>query len=398
MRVIILLLLSINLMAQNKKPDTVFCDCNQARIVTINGKTITPKTIAPVGPGEKNEISPAKQKTKYAFEKEHHSAWYKLIINTTGNLTFDIVPTNGDDDYDFMLFKANSVGFCDSLAKHKLQPNRACISRDKEELRGKTGLNYKAKEAFVKHGVGAAYCTPIEVKKGECYYLVLDNVYEKGEGHFIEFNISVLTKISGLITDENKKPIEAEVALTNNKGDTITVEKTNKDGIYNFDAPLIKNQNYSLNFYNDSSFIYTKSFTNADTFSLRNLKTVLNKLKKGNKYSVGTINFVPGSVQYLNQAIPAMNNLYRLMQKNKSLKIKIIGHSNGREMMSEDGVINFTKNRATTIKNYLAIKGIDEKRIEIDGRGDHEMLYKLPKATEAQQIENRRVEIMVLEY
>ena len=93
-----------------------------------------------------------------------------------------------------------------------------------------------------------------------------------------------------------------------------------------------------------------------------------------------------------------MYNLYRLLKKNPQLKIKIIGHSNGRDMHDEKGIIAFTKGRATSIRNYLAIQGIDEKRIEIDGKGDHEMLFKLPKATIQQQGENRRVEVLVLEY
>ena len=80
------------------------------------------------------------------------------------------------------------------------------------------------------------------------------------------------------------------------------------------------------------------------------------------------------------------------------MRIKIIGHSNGRDMMDEKGIIAFTKGRATSIKNYLEIQGIDGKRIEIDGMGDHEMLFKLPKATANEQEQNRRVEILVLDF
>ena len=132
---------------------------------------------------------------------------------------------------------------------------------------------------------------------------------------------------------------------------------------------------------------------------MKALKTVLPKLKKGNKYSIGSINFVGGSVQYLPRAVPSMYNLYKLLKKNPNLRIKIIGHSNGRDMMDEKGIIAFTKGRANSIKNYLTIQGIDEKRIEIDGKGDHEMLFKLNALTTAdQQEQNRRVEIMVLDF
>lgn len=384
--------------SQVKKLDTVFCDCNQAKTIAINGKYIYGKTIAPKGFGEIKEISPAKQKTEFAFEKEHNSSWYKLIINVTGELTMNIIPTKADDDYDFMLFKAAKNNFCDSLQTHKINPIRACISRDKEEINGKTGLNYKSAKEFVKHGVGPAYCKSLTVKKGEVYYLVLDNVYDKGDGHTLEFEIAQPVLFKGTVTDDNNKPIKTDIALTNQKGDTVLLEKTADDGSYNFIAPLTKNQSYDLNFYNDSSFSFTKSITLADTAQLKALKTVLPKLKKGTKYSIGSINFVGGSVQYLPRAVPSMYNLYKLLKKNPNLQIKIIGHSNGRDMMDEKGIIAFTKGRATTIRNYLAIQGIDEKRIQIDGKGDHEMLFKLPKATAEQQEQNRRVEILVLDF
>lgn len=398
MRIILLLLLSVQLFSQTKKLDTVYCDCAQAKVITINSKTIYGKTIAPKGYGEIKEISPAKQKTNFAFEKEHNSSWYKLVINLSGELTMHVIPTKADDDYDFMLFKSAKNNFCDSLQKHKINPIRACISRDKEELNGKTGLSYKSTNEFVKYGVGPAYCKSLQVKKGEVYYLVLDNVYEKGDGHTIEFEIAQPVVFKGTITDENNKAIKTEIALTNQKGDTVLIKKTEDDGSYDFIAPLTKNQSYNLNFYNDSSFSFTKSITLADTLKLKALKTVLPKLKKGNKYSIGSINFIGGSVQYLPRAIPCMNNLAKLLKKNKTLRIKIIGHSNGRDMMGEKEIIAFTKGRANTIKNYLAIQGIDEKRIEIDGKGDYEMLFKLPKASIEEQEQNRRVEVLVLDF
>ena len=384
--------------SQTKKFDTVFCDCNKARVINLNGKTTIGKTIAPKGSGEVKEISPRKQKTNFAFEKEHNSAWYKLNINVAGELTMHVIPSKEIDDYDFMLFKAAKNNFCDSLQSNKINPIRACISRDKEELNGKTGLNFKSTNEFVNQGIGPAYCKSLTVKKGEIYYLVLDNVYEKGDGHTIEFEISQSVLFKGTVKDDNNKPIKTEIALTNQKGDTVSLEKTTDDGRFTFTAPLIKNQPYNLNFYNDSSFSFTKSITLADTAQLKILKTVLPKLKKGNKYSIGSINFVSGSVQYLPRAVPSMFNLYKLLKKNPNLKIQIIGHSNGRDMMDEKGIIEFTKARATSIKNYLAIQGIDENRIEISGKGDHEMLFKLPKANENEQEQNRRVEILVLEY
>ena len=138
----------------------------------------------------------------------------------------------------------------------------------------------------------------------------------------LELEIAQAVMFNGVVLDESNKPIKAEIALTNQKGDTISIENTKDDGSYSFVAPLVKNQAYNLNFYNDSSFSYTKAVTLADTAQLKALKTILAKLKKGNKYSVGSINFIGGSVQYLPRAIPAMYNLYRLLKKTHNLKLK----------------------------------------------------------------------------
>lgn len=310
----------------------------------------------------------------------------------------DIIPTKADDDYDFMLFKAEKNNFCDSLQKYKIAPLRACISRDRVELLGKTGLNATADKEFVKHGIGPAYCKKIPVKKGEVYYLVLDNVYENGEGHTIKFEISQKVLIKGIITDENNNPIQAEVLLTNNTGDTVLLKKTGLDGAYDFYAPLVSKQVYNLNFFNEGSICLTQSIKVADSIKLKSLNTILPMLKKGNKYSIGSINFKAGSDHFLTRSVPSMNNLYKLLKKNPKLKIKIIGHSNGRDGLSDDAIIKFTLRRATSIRNYLILQGIDENRIEIEGKGDSEMLFHPFKGTPAEQEQNRRVEVMVLEF
>lgn len=398
MRCLFLIVLTSTLFGQRAKLDTVYCDCELARVVTLNGNKKIGKTIAPPGPGVKNEIGTSKKQGKYIFEKEHHSAWYKLVIAANGKLGFDIIPTKMTDDYDFVLFKADKNNFCDSLHEHLIKPIRSCISRDKEDIKGKTGLSVRSEKELIKDGVGDAYAKYVQVSKGEIYYLVLDNVYEEGDGHTIQFSFEEAIRIAGVVKDENDQPVEAEIAVVNQRGDTVVLEKSNKQGVYSFIAPLKRNLNYSLNFFNEQSFSYSQNLSVSDSTELKHLSMILPKLKKGKKYSVGNINFWPGQTAYLPQSVPSMMNLYKLLKKNENLKIKIIGHSNGRDLLDEQGVIAFTKNRAETIRRFLISKGIGSTRIEIDGKGDHEMLFALPMATIKEQELNRRVEIMVLEY
>jgi outer membrane protein OmpA-like peptidoglycan-associated protein len=384
---------------QAKKLDTVFCDCQKARTVVLKGNIKIGPTIAPIGYGETNEISERKQNTKFAFEKEHNSAWYKLIIKTSAFLVFDIIPTKPEDDYDFMLFKGNADGFCDSMQKFHLKPIRSCISRDKEEIKGLTGLNFKAKRELIKEGLGDAFAKPLEVKEGEVYYLVLDNVYANGEGHTIGFYFEELMSVNGVTLDENQKPIKAEITVTAPNGDTIKRILSDKKGNYDFEVALRRNLKYSLNFYNDSTFFDTKEIstkTNKDT--LKNITTVLPTLKKGNKYIIQNINFYPGQATVLPSAYPSLKNLTKLMRKNEGLKILIVGHVNGCVGDSDIGIDQLSRNRATTVKKFLETNSIDNGRITTDGKGCSEMLYPTNSSTpEWQQVLNRRVEIFVVE-
>jgi outer membrane protein OmpA-like peptidoglycan-associated protein len=403
-RTLLLICCTIGLCAQPRtkahlktlKPDSVFGDCSVAREIIIENDKRILKTVPPKGFGESNEFT---GKAAYSFDGEHHSAWYKLIVKSSGKLFFDIIPTNRCDDYDFMLFKANGLSdFCHKLKSGSLKPVRACISRSQEEISGRTGLNNTAAKELIKAGVGPSYCKYIEVDSGDVFYLVLDNVYDRGSGHSIEFSITTDVKLSGVVKNDQNRAILAQVSLTDFKGDTVLIGNTKKDGSYDFTVPIARTRSYSLNFYNDSSIVFSKNVTIKDTAKLRALSTVLPTLKKGKKYSIGAINFYGDQIQYLPAAVPAMNNLVRLMKKNKNLKIKIIGHCNGRfSFDNEKQVIDFTKGRAQTIKSYLMTHAVYDYRIEIDGRGDHEMLYHQPK-NEEQMEQNRRVEIMVIEY
>lgn len=384
---------------QAKKLDTVFCDCQIARTIILKGNVKVGPTIAPPNGGQLNEISESKQNTKFSFDKEHYSSWYKLIIKSNGILVFDIIPTNTNDDYDFMLFRGNHSGFCDSMQKFHLKPIRACISRDKEEIKGLTGLNFKAKKELIKEGLGDAFAKPLEVKDGEVYYLVLDNVYKNGSGHTIGFYFEENISINGYALDENKKPVKAEITVTAQNGDTIKKLNSDKDGKYNFDVALRRNLKYSLNFYNDSSFFETKEITTkTNKDSLKNITTILPTLKKGNKYIIQNINFYPGRSDVLPSAYPSLKNLVKLMRKNQNLKLFIVGHVNGCQGETKSVTDQLSKSRSITVKKFLETNSIASTRTTTDGKGCTEMLYPLNNETpEWQQVLNRRVEIFVVD-
>ena len=108
--------------------------------------------------------------------KENNSAWFKFTFDFDTILTFDIVPVNPKDDYDFVLFKCNNDD-CPAKFKTKVsKPDRWCFSANFDKY-GSTGLSQYVNQTHVGVGNGIGYVAGIPVKKGETCYLMVDWPY-----------------------------------------------------------------------------------------------------------------------------------------------------------------------------------------------------------------------------
>ena len=148
-------------------------DCNRAlNIAPVDSFGFT---TPPPGTGKVMEYKKNPEKSLYYFEDEHHTSWYKLQMPYNGMLTFDIIPLNIDDDYDFILYKYTDSNFCKDVKARKILPERTAISRNDKSIGSKTGLSITATQKYIHSGPGESYSSALKVSKGETYYLVLDN-------------------------------------------------------------------------------------------------------------------------------------------------------------------------------------------------------------------------------
>lgn len=136
------------------------------------------------GPGYVNEIHRDAQ-TQNVFEQEHNSIWYTLDIPYDGKLIIDITPKGASDDYDFLVYKYTDQYFCNRIEKNRVKPIRSVQSISSSDVKGKTGLSLKGTMAHIKKSSDAAYAKYIDVKAGEKYIIVLDNLTDGGLGHTI---------------------------------------------------------------------------------------------------------------------------------------------------------------------------------------------------------------------
>ncbi|MGQ0828963.1 MAG: OmpA family protein [Bacteroidota bacterium] len=373
----------------------ISADCKKAIPIALNNNFTYGLTVAPNGFGEVQEI---KTRNVLLFEEEHNSAWYLLTIAKDGELVFEIAPKDTSNDYDFLLYSYTDSAFCEDFQKNKLKPLRSNLSNIKKSREGYTGLKHSTQNNSIGKGIGNSYSKSIAVKKGEKYMLVLDNVTPEGKGHIIFFNFLKEVEIKGRILNSDSVPVVAEITLSDNKGNTIEETKSDKNGDYSIKTSVKENINYNLTVLSDSTFVQnkiinTKYLNGKPTFD--NIKVVLPKLKKGEKYKLGNINFYGGVATLLPESYPSVVALYKLMKKNKKMVIQIEGHVNGAGGMGPASNQKLSDDRAKTIYNFLLLNGIAKEKMSTVGLSDRQMLFPNP-ASEAQASANRRVEIRVV--
>ena len=300
-----------------------------------------------------------------------------------------------------MLIKWSDSCFCDNVKQGYLLPVRTNLSHsDNKQGIPVTGLSADAEHEFIPVGIGEEFSKSLTVKKGEKYYLAIDNVHPKGEGHTVKLYYLKEITMAGIVTDEKKKPVVATVWLEDANEKIISAVKCGQDGRYLFKAKIKDDEFYSLLYTGDSAFTECRQIILSEfaktNYAQKELKTTLFKIEKGKKYKLSGISFSKGTVQLLPPSYPALNTLSRLLLKSKDLKIQIEGHINNPLVAANTGADKIRgEDMAREVYNYLIAKGVANRRMIPVSYGSLYMLYENPKSIE--EIEaNNRIEIFFL--
>lgn len=88
----------------------------------------------------------------------------------------------------------------------------------------------------------------------------------------------------------------------------------------------------------------------------------------------------------------ALQHLYRMLEDNPEMRIRIIGHTDS--VGSDMANMRLSRGRAESVKQDMVERGIDPSRIETEGRGEREPITS--NDTEEGRAQNRRVEFIIL--
>ncbi len=128
----------------------------------------------------------------------------------------------------------------------------------------------------------------------------------------------------------------------------------------------------------------------------------LTDLSVGQSIRLKNINFLMGRHVLTPSSIPTLEDLFKTLQDNPTLKIQIEGHVCCVPLSAYDAEDEDTfepklsENRAKYIFDYLVSKGIDRSRMQYKGFGRTKPLI-YPETTTADEEQNRRVEIRIIE-
>ena len=260
-------------------------DCSNAVEIIPSG--IYTFKEAPIGFGDVQEFRNNSKNSLYYFENETNSAWFTFVAPTDGNFTFKIMPSNYQADFDFLVFEYTDEHFCNDLANKKIKPVRSNISRFNPLEMSVTGLSVSAESEFVHSGKGDHFSKALQVKKGQRYYLVLNNVYGSETMFKILFSYYTTTTISGTIRDEETgEPItDAVVTWEEKSGEVLATTTTDHEtGRFKMEVPVQKSKKpkeYVIAANKKDYFFAESKILASFTTPLKPINLVMPKLKRG---------------------------------------------------------------------------------------------------------------------
>jgi len=107
----------------------------------------------------------------YYQDQDEFTFWYKFTFTEACSMTFTVLPTNQEDEYDFLLYKYLKEDFCEAMVDKKVAP----INQSSYEILPLDG-NIAAQVHHVNQN-------EIEAAEGDVFYLAVANIYGENCGH-----------------------------------------------------------------------------------------------------------------------------------------------------------------------------------------------------------------------
>ena len=177
-------------------------------------------------------------------------------------------------------------------------------------------------------------------------------------------------------------------------GDTVSKGFSNEGQIL---LSINQGKNYNLTLKKDAYFIHSENINTSEHFSA-DMPFVVEVLL----YPVNTIPekaivlnnlfFKTASAELLPSSRTEIQNLVTFLNENKTLKIKIIGHTD--DVGNDQNNLILSEARAKAVFDALIGYGVETSKLAYEGRGEREPITQ--NDTEEGRSKNRRTEFIVI--
>lgn len=210
----------------------------------------------------------------------------------------------------------------------------------------------------------------------------------------VDVNRKSFTVFKGKTIDFiTKKPVEAEIEITDNVSGKIIQTFTTNSATGKFIITLASGKNYGIAVKADNYLFHSENFDipKGAADNLVNKVVELKNIKKGSIIALRNIFFDTGKSTLRPESNSELARLVKLMKDVPSLKIEIGGHTDntGSASLNE----KLSADRAAAVVNYLTGKGISSSRMTSKGYGSNKPVATNSTSDGRQQ--NRRTECKI---
>ncbi len=210
----------------------------------------------------------------------------------------------------------------------------------------------------------------------------------------VDVNKKSFTVFKGSTIDAiTKKPVEAQIEITDNTTGKVIETFTTNSATGKFIITLASGKNYGIAVKADKYLFHSENF-DIPTGAADNLVNKVIELKNiaiGSKIALRNIFFDTGKSALRPESNAELDRLVKLLKDVPSLKIEISGHTDntGSAVLNE----SLSQSRAEAVVNYLTSKGIAANRMTAKGYGASQPIS--TNSTEEGRQQNRRTEFEI---
>ena len=402
-------------------------DCLFAIPLTLD-KPYGPTT-APDGGGRIQEVVADKAHPNL-FEREHNTVWYKVSIPYNGDLEISIVQRNEWDDYDFLVYKNTGIYFSNQVIQNKVMPvavnlgavdsnGLAAAALGKGGAKGKAasagkgegaatgkaaaakgdgktgvkkaaerlpggdgaesvkptiGMSHEATDVMLTKKSFGGMIKSIPVRMGEEYYIVLDCIGGKGQGHTITVSVQAdaYEPLVLFYDKKGRKYVDVDLMILE-RGASGERQLVKDDAFRGGRVKFVPGFSYTLYAKKEGYFSIYREFNSRDLMLQDTVMLYqMERTEKGSTFQIKNLYFEADEATLIGNYDSVLMDYVAMFRNHPDVTFLVKGYVQSYGVDEEADML-LSLARAKSVKEYFMKQGIAEDRITTAGMTRNEI-------------------------